>query len=1728
MHHGHHRHLLQDLEALLARLRKDGYAVGPGDLAVLHALTLRLMEHGGVDETGLEGMFKAVLCRNQSEQQRFSRHFREWLQVSRKPSRSESKKVTEFTEAVSKTTLSEEKPKQPKSRPAWVLLVISVLLAGMLFSAGVLLCRSGFVECPWVERQEDIKPDETKPEDIKPEDPKSEETKPEDTKPDETKPEDTKPEDTKPDETKPEEIQSEAAKPEPPSLWQKLLAAIPPWLPWLLLLPLAWWGIQRLNRRYLRRHLGIAPKNFDHLLFYVSVPKLFQSAALSHTFQQLRRHQAVPTEHLDVQATLESSVRNLGLFTPVNFHAQQRPEYLILVDRSSPSDQQTALVEGLLQRLAHEGIVFSRWYFEHDPRWCYEKPDDFTPQSLADLGGRYAGRRLLIFSAGHRFIDPLTGRPADWLEQLAPWPRRVLLTLEPANQWRYLQKLLYAEGLLVAPADERGLQDFLAGLHREALPRRDYQDKFAYPALLVQNNRRWLQRLPPPPVEQRELLRQLRAFLDPDGFRWLAACAVYPELHWPLTLYLGEQLGVLQEKRLARLTSLPWLRRNYLPDWLRLALLRALPWMQRRRLRHSFFELLASAWKSHQDKTGRAEVDTRLAAPESAAEGGEQADQISVEFLAGKLGVPVPGVVRRSEWRQLAATLLLGAVALWFSFSPQRDTALERLVEILPPGGIEKQEIGRLDLTTAPDSIQLTLTHPAIAPRRETVTGNASLWLRAGAQTLEAVAPDYNKREYKVEIQAGQTVSLDIQLTPLSEPDQDRDGVPDTRDRCSDTPQQIAVDAQGCPPDRDGDKVPDYLDACPANSAEEINRGVDAKGCPEDSDGDGIPDYRDKCPNTRADVVARIDAEGCVQAPAVLKLEVYPADARLTLIPSNGGEAVEVARMERFVPSGSEANGMRRQTPPSAPDSAVASSGLQVLPLPTAAYRNELRAGKWTLRAQADGFEPLQRALFLQAGQELGETVKLERPGNQISLTVQTIPPEARVRIMNIRPVYRDGILLDPGPHDIEVTHDGYAEWRETRDLAQDSLLQVVLAQLHTLNLQLVPSDATVQIETLAPEQTPTPWAQLDAAMLQEYRPGMALAAGRYALHVRHFSYLGKQETLELQADSKLVVELEPAPTGTLRLHVTPEDARIEGVLSVQGITPLGLSSGTTPLAAGDWTIRAEADNHEPKEQTVTIRVDETTEMTLALTPRSTLEAGTPFRDKFKDGSPGPAMVPLPKGTFDMGSPNGEAGRDNDEGPVHRVTVSAFAIGRYEVTFAEYDKFAQATGRSKPDDEGWGRGQRPVINVSWEDATAYAAWLSDQTGVEYRLPTEAEWEYAARAGTVTPFYTGNCIDTEQANYDGNYTVGDCPKADVYRGKTVEAGSFSANPFGLHDTAGNVHEWVQDWWKDSYSAGVQTNPAGPEQGSYRVIRGGAWDSPPRNVRSAGRAGGVPGNRVSSLGFRLARTEPRQPSDTSQIKPPEMVAFKQRVRFKMGSERGDSDEKPVHDVTLSPFEIGKYEVTVREFKRFVDASGYETEAEKEDGCYGWTGKNWDKRKEFTWRNLGFEQQDDHPVACVSWNDAQVYIEWLNEKLNMDYRLPTEAEWEYAARGGTQTEYWWGDEASHEYANYGTDDCCNPLAEGKDKWEFTGPVGSFPANLFGLYDTAGNVWEWVEDWYGNYPEEAQTNPIGPGQGSNRVFRGGAWNSTPRFVRSANRDRRDPGYRVIILGFRLARTIP
>jgi sulfatase modifying factor 1 len=219
--------------------------------------------------------------------------------------------------------------------------------------------------------------------------------------------------------------------------------------------------------------------------------------------------------------------------------------------------------------------------------------------------------------------------------------------------------------------------------------------------------------------------------------------------------------------------------------------------------------------------------------------------------------------------------------------------------------------------------------------------------------------------------------------------------------------------------------------------------------------------------------------------------------------------------------------------------------------------------------------------------------------------------------------------------------------------------------------------------------------------------------------------------------------------------------------------------------------------------------------------------------------------VDVPAGIFKMGAPVSEDIMKDKF--LHEVTLSGFKMSKYPITFDQYDVYCEATGLSKPDDNGWGRGNMPVINVSWIDANAFAKWL------DCSLPTEAQWEYACRAGSTTPFNTGNCLDTNLVNFDGNFPYKECKKGESRTG-TTPVDYFQPNAFGLYDMHGNVWEWCKDWYDDQYYQNSEyTNPAGPKNGTEHVLRGGGWNSRAEYCRSANRSYSY--YRGNSVGFRI---------------------------------------------------------------------------------------------------------------------------------------------------------------------------------------------------------------------------------------------------------------------------------
>jgi len=239
------------------------------------------------------------------------------------------------------------------------------------------------------------------------------------------------------------------------------------------------------------------------------------------------------------------------------------------------------------------------------------------------------------------------------------------------------------------------------------------------------------------------------------------------------------------------------------------------------------------------------------------------------------------------------------------------------------------------------------------------------------------------------------------------------------------------------------------------------------------------------------------------------------------------------------------------------------------------------------------------------------------------------------------------------------------------------------------------------------------------------------------------------------------------------------------------------------------------------------------------------------YHDQLKSGGNGPLMVKLPDGSFNMGSANSLP--YHDERPQHEITLQSFSMSRYEITFEEYDRFAKATGHSLPDDRGWGREKRPVINVNWHEASQYTKWLTEQTGHQYRLPSEREWEYAAKAGTETLYWWGMKLGKKNANCSICGSLWDGKK-------TAPVGSFKPNAFEIYDTIGNVMEWTVSCLRRSYQGAPSSgNQWRGGDCSQRMVRSSSYKSYINSLRTTKRNHFHPNTRIDTLGFRVVRVD-----------------------------------------------------------------------------------------------------------------------------------------------------------------------------------------------------------------------------------------------------------------------------
>ena len=470
---------------------------------------------------------------------------------------------------------------------------------------------------------------------------------------------------------------------------------------------------------------------------------------------------------------------------------------------------------------------------------------------------------------------------------------------------------------------------------------------------------------------------------------------------------------------------------------------------------------------------------------------------------------------------------------------------------------------------------------------------------------------------------------------------------------------------------------------------------------------------------------------------------------------------------------------------------------------------------------------------------------------------------------------------LAAGWHDIEVRKAGYRTYSARLLLDKDQTIRARLQRGSDPAPQPAPTQAAIPAPQPAPPAQTTPstidglslsdWllvygdntittANLDKIIAYEQQHGGNAASRSYinkGLKVALANVNSADDLLEYQSKFGYLpgapAQIEARLAELLEAGASRQDLiRLRGQFPASATLRLQLAGAyhqaqLFDAAAGEYQswLGLTDSSHPQRKQVLEALV-------AAREGRSLYKAG----DIIQDCPECPQMVYIPAGSFRMGDIQG--GGDSDEKPVHRVSVKAFLMSATEVTFAQWDACVAAGGcddsgpRSAGGDNGWGRGSRPVIEVSWEDAQQYVKWISAKTGEQYRLPSEAEWEYAARAGSETKYSWGNSIGNNKANCDGCGSRWD-------DSKTAPVASFAANAFGLYDMHGNVWEWTQDCWNGSYKGAPSDGTAWLSGDcGRRVLRGGSWYLFPNNLRSAYRFRSTAGYRVNNNGFRLART------------------------------------------------------------------------------------------------------------------------------------------------------------------------------------------------------------------------------------------------------------------------------
>jgi formylglycine-generating enzyme required for sulfatase activity len=479
-----------------------------------------------------------------------------------------------------------------------------------------------------------------------------------------------------------------------------------------------WWRLTR-AALHLKHRYDDAEIKLSSFFVKEPSPRLFQSVAFFRTAQQFKKHQRVLSSRLDIQKTVNKTVENGGYYTPVMGYSVQQPEYLILIDRMTLHDHQTDLINALVARLVDNDVNVTRYYFDENPRNCIPADgNNRSPVNLSQMHAAHPNHQLIIFSNGKFLIHPITGELSNWLDQFTPWSNRAILLTDIENANEFFIPFTQAD-FMIMPADESGMALLIDQWQDDtdqptiAIPTQGHD----HPHFFEWSTTRLFSNYAPDETSMNQLIAQLKSYLDPKGYDWLCACAVYPGLIWNLTLYLGYQVKGKDRKpifdvdRLKQLIRLPWFRYGRMPDWLRKRLIKDMPRKKEKTVRKALFQLFLSA-DENPVQNFALEYAIKKAASGSLAKAFFRRihskkqkstalqDHIFVTFMRDNLSVKLPklaSIIRPTfdkplfkQWSVYVVVIALISTLIWIQWSKMHHTWTDPITNmefVWVPGG---------------------------------------------------------------------------------------------------------------------------------------------------------------------------------------------------------------------------------------------------------------------------------------------------------------------------------------------------------------------------------------------------------------------------------------------------------------------------------------------------------------------------------------------------------------------------------------------------------------------------------------------------------------------------------------------------------------------------------------------------------------------------------------------------------------------------------------------------------------------------------------------------------------------------------------------------------------------------------------------------------------------------------------------------------------------------------